>query len=199
MGNLASVKNALDHLSLPSEIFDDASKIYRYNRLILPGVGAFGKAMENLRSSGFEDAIKEAVLIKQVPILGICLGMQLLLSTSTEHGTHEGLNIVKGEVKNFKEVISELPVPHMGWNDVIFKKKSELFEGQLNTTGTFYFVHSFFCTLENEDYVTGITEYGIHFNSVFEKDHVAGCQFHPEKSQADGLLIFKNFASRTYA
>ena len=197
MGNLASVKNAFDYLSIPCEIFSDPSAIPNYDRLLLPGVGAFGKAMENLHASGFEDAIKKAVLINEVPILGICLGMQLLLSNSTEHGSHSGLDIVKGTVTSFKEVVTGMPVPHMGWNDVTLKNSA--LGNADGSKGTYYFVHSFYCSLEEENYVTGFTEYGIRFHSMFEKDHISGCQFHPEKSQADGLTIFKNFGSKEYA
>ena len=170
MGNLASVKNAFDYLSIPCEIFSDPSAIHNYNRLLLPGVGA---------------------------ILGICLGMQLLLSNSTEHGSHRGLDIVKGSVTSFKEVVTGMPVPHMGWNDVTLKNSA--LGNADGSKGTYYFVHSFYCSLEEENYVTGFTEYGIRFQSMFEKDHISGCQFHPEKSQADGLTIFKNFGSKEYA
>lgn len=194
MGNLASVLNAMDHLSIKASIFDDPLQTDKYDKLILPGVGAFGQAMHNLKRSGFESEIKELVLVKQKPILGICLGMQLMLSQSTEHGIHEGLDLVPGEVDNFADVISGLPVPHVGWNDVVVQN-SKLVSADLPQAPDFYFVHSFYCRLNEKQYVTGTTEYGIAFHSMFEKNNIAGCQFHPEKSQRFGLEIFKRFGS----
>jgi glutamine amidotransferase len=194
MGNLASVLNAMNHLSVHAEIFADPAHINKYDKLILPGVGAFGQAMKNLKELGFEEKIKEAVLVKHKPILGICLGMQLLLSQSTEHGIHNGLDLVPGKVDDFAGMITGLPVPHVGWNDVKINN-SRLFPDNSPQTPDFYFVHSFYCRLQEEQYVTGFTEYGITFHSMFEKENIAGCQFHPEKSQRHGLEIFKRFGS----
>jgi glutamine amidotransferase len=198
MGNLASVKNAFDYLNIPSEIFSDPGEIANYDKLLLPGVGAFGQAMQNLRSSGFEKAIRESVSSRKVPILGICLGMQLLLSRSSEHGEHEGLDLVKGEVINFGKEIKDLPVPHMGWNDLDIKDSS-LVSPSNGEKPSFYFVHSFFCRLQEPQYVTGFAQYGIPFHAMFERGHISGCQFHPEKSQKNGLGIFVNFASKSHA
>lgn len=198
MGNLGSVRNALDYLSVPNEIVGRPKELFNYSSLILPGVGAFGKAMENLRSGGLDGAIKEAVIERKIPILGICLGMQLMLSHSTEHGDHEGLDLVRGEVINFGDYVKDLPVPHMGWNDVMLRN-SALSETSDSEKPSFYFVHSFFCRLEEERYVTGIANYGIPFHAMFEKENISGCQFHPEKSQKHGLTIFKNFAKKDYA
>lgn len=198
MGNLASVKNAFDYLAISAEIFSDPKEITGYDKLILPGVGAFGQAMQNLRSTGFEVAIREAVLSRKVPILGICLGMQLLLSRSSEHGDHEGLDLVKGEVINFRKEITDLPIPHMGWNDLEVKNTS-LVSTANGEKPSFYFVHSFFCRLEEPAYVTGFAHYGIPFHAMFEREHISGCQFHPEKSQKHGLGIFVNFAAKDYA
>ncbi len=198
MGNLASVKNALDFLSLDAEIFDNPDHIGEYEKLILPGVGAFGQAINNLRSSGFEQAIRSSVLEKRVPILGICLGMQLLLSESVEHGKHTGLNLVAGGVYNFNDIVSDLPVPHMGWNNVQLKNSGLAISTPDDPAPSYYFVHSFYCKLQEQQYATGIAEYGIPFHAMFEKGHIAGCQFHPEKSQKNGLTIFANFAAKNY-
>ena len=194
MGNLASVLNALNHLSIDAGIFDTPGSIVNYDKLILPGVGAFGQAMENLNKSGFDEEIKEAVLVRKKPILGICLGMQLMLTQSTEHGIHKGLDLVAGKVENFSAILSDLPVPHVGWNGVK-ARGSRLIPDDLPEVPDFYFVHSFYCRLDDTNYATGHTEYGINFHSMFEKDNIAGCQFHPEKSQRVGLEIFKKFAA----
>jgi glutamine amidotransferase len=192
MGNLASVKNALDYLSIPSIIIADPLELATVDKIILPGVGAFGMAMQNLNNTGFSLALKELVLEKKVPILGVCLGMQLLLASSTEHGNHEGLGIIDGKVLFFGEVTKDLPIPHMGWNEVEYAANSLLFKN-IDSSPDYYFVHSYYCQLSEPGYAVGITSYGIDFHSSLEKEHIFGCQFHPEKSQKSGLAIFKNF------
>lgn len=192
MGNLASVKNAFDYLSISSKIISNPNELGNVDKIVLPGVGAFGMAIENLNNTGFAEAIQEYVIDKEVPILGLCLGMQLLLDHSTEHGSHVGLGIVKGQVKFFGEIINDMPIPHMGWNNVHFSEESRMFQN-IGSSPDYYFVHSYYCQLENPAEASGITNYGIDFHSSLEKDHVFGCQFHPEKSQKAGLSIFKNF------
>jgi glutamine amidotransferase len=192
MGNLASVKNALDYLSIPSKIIANPIELATVDKIILPGVGAFGMAMQNLKNTRFSLALKELVLEKKVPILGVCLGMQLLLASSTEHGNHEGLGIIDGKVLFLGEVIKDLPIPHMGWNEVEYAANSRIFKN-IDPSSDYYFVHSYYCQLSNPVYVAGTTSYGIDFHSSLEKEHIFGCQFHPEKSQKSGLAIFKNF------
>jgi imidazole glycerol-phosphate synthase subunit HisH len=195
MSNLTSVSNALKYLRIEHSVFDCPSEIDRYDRLILPGVGAFGLAMNRLYQSGFHEAILKSVSDNGSPLLGICLGMQLLFEESEEHGRHKGLGLIKGKVRNFRNVIKELPVPHVGWNtveiedDLSFMKKPDS-----NVDHCFYFVHSFYCTVEDDSVVCGKTEYGIKFDSVLEKGNIWAVQFHPEKSQSNGLQIFKEFS-----
>ena len=196
MGNLASVQNAFSYLNISSEICSDPSELNKYDKIILPGVGAFSKAIENLTNTGFTDALQESVLVKKKPMLGICLGMQLLLDSSMEHGFHKGLGFIKGAVKSFNDILlDEFRVPHMGWNNVISKNNSLIFNNNIEKeASTFYFVHSYYCELENIENVVGITDYGIQFHSSIEQDNIFACQFHPEKSQKDGLEIFEKFA-----
>jgi glutamine amidotransferase len=192
MGNLASVKNSLDYLNISSKIISNPLDLYKIDKIILPGVGAFGAAIENLNSSGFSNTLKELVLVKNIPILGICLGMQLLLESSNEHGYHNGLGIIKGNVLFFGDCVKDLPVPHVGWNDVDNFNRGFLFK-DISVSSNFYFVHSYFCKLQNSLDVSGTSMYGIEFHSALERENVFGCQFHPEKSQKVGLSIFRNF------
>lgn len=192
MGNLASVKNALDYLGIPSRIICLPLELTQVDKILLPGVGAFGMAMENLRKTGFSDIIQELVVAKQMPILGVCLGMQLLLESSCEHGYHEGLKIIGGQVRYFGDSTKDLPIPHIGWNDVERTTHSTLFD-EAESSASYYFVHSYYCDLSHHNHVAGITHYGIAFHSALEHNNVFGCQFHPEKSQKNGLALLKQF------
>lgn len=192
MGNIASVSNALDILNIQSTVVSDYHNIKHCDKLILPGVGAFPMAMANLHKFHFFEVLKEDVLIKKKPILGICLGMQLLLSKSEEFGTHDGLDFISGSVKYFKGQIDNLPIPHMGWNDVEISPESNLFRSD-DIKPCFYFVHSYYCEVRDEDTITGICEYGIPFHAMVESNNVMGCQFHPEKSQKSGMEIYRSF------
>jgi glutamine amidotransferase len=194
MGNLASVKNSLDFLNIKAKIINSPEELRKVDKILLPGVGAYGIAIENLNNLGFSDTLRELIIDKKKPVLGICLGMQLLLDSSTEYGRHAGLCIVKGHVLPFNEVVSDLAIPHMGWNEVNYSAQSRLFSG-IKTGSTFYFVHSYYCKLVNYAHVAGITGYGIDFHSALENEHIFGCQFHPEKSQKSGLCVFENFNS----
>lgn len=194
MGNLTSVRNALNFFNIPNEIFDSPSEIKKYDKLILPGVGAFGLAMENIHETGFAEALQEDVLVKNKPLLGLCLGMQLLLDSSCEHGNHKGLGFIKGTVDYLGDRIDNLPIPHMGWNQLQVKKNvSLLFKNIPVEEQIYYFVHSFYCDLNDKTLVAAQTTYGISFDVVLEDRHIFGCQFHPEKSQKSGLQILKNF------
>lgn len=192
MGNLASVKNAFAKLGKDTVVESNPEKFKEYDKLILPGVGAFGDAMEHLREREMINAIKEFAASGK-PMLGICLGMQLLFESSHEFGEHKGLGLIKGDVRAFDSTkFSEpLKVPHMGWNRV-FTKEHALFKG-LDQNHYLYFVHTFHVTCSDENDIIGQTEYGYKFTSAVAHNNVMGIQPHPEKSHENGLKILKNF------
>ena len=188
-GNIFSVKNALDHLGIESELTNDKSKLEQAVALILPGVGAFPAAMQKLNESGLVETIKEQSQKK--PFLGICLGMQLLFEKSFEFGEQEGLSLIKGYVDKIEE--PDLVIPHMGWNKLEYNGECKLLEG-LGDNEYVYFVHSYkaFCGDEN---LFAYCEYGHKVPAVVgDGKFVYGCQFHPEKSGKTGLKILENFA-----
>ncbi|RLB11972.1 MAG: imidazole glycerol phosphate synthase subunit HisH [Deltaproteobacteria bacterium] len=195
-GNLTSVQRALKRLNIRSEITKDPSSIIKADRIIFPGVGAAGRAMQTLRISGIDDALRMAFK-KGIPILGICLGIQIIMERSDEDGV-ECLGIIPGEVKRFPEDLRDkdgerLKVPHMGWNRVSLKRSHPLFEG-ISPDHEFYFVHSYYPCPREKEHIIGETEYGIIFCSVVAKDNFAALQFHPEKSGRPGLKILENFS-----
>lgn len=194
MGNLQSVKNALDYLGFDNIIIDNPNGLAECSKIILPGVGAFDKAMCNLDESGFSSEIKEFAINRKLPMLGICLGMQLLLEDSTEYGYHAGLGLIKGKVRHLGEAIKGFPIPHIGWNNVCVENSNHLMQNIVNEA-SFYFVHSYYCSVVNRNIVEGITKYGIEFDSVIESENIFGCQFHPEKSQKCGLELLRNFGN----
>lgn len=187
LGNLASVNNALKKLGIPSVISDSPKDISSAKGLILPGVGAAGKGMENIQARGFEALIKDQVS-KGIPLLGICLGMQLLF-TSSEEGNTDCLDLIDGKVQRFA---TELKVPQIGWNQVSISSNSKILNG-IPQNSYFYFVHSYFCKPKNTSLITGATTYDVAFCSVVEKGTVFGSQFHPEKSGDAGLQLLRNF------
>jgi glutamine amidotransferase len=187
LGNLASVANALRKLEIPYEISSNVEEIKNAKVLILPGVGAAGQGMENLKTKGIDKVLLEQVK-KAIPILGICLGMQLFLSSS-EEGDVGCLGMIKGKVKKFN---TTLKIPQIGWNQVKSNDESILLKGIKNNS-YFYFVNSFYCKPTDKNLITGITEYDSDFCSVLEKDNIFGVQFHPEKSGDVGLQLLKNF------
>lgn len=194
MGNLRSVINAFDKIGSRIEIVKDADKLKEFDKIILPGVGAYKDAMDSLNSNGMKEAIIEFSK-RGKPLLGICLGMQLLLESSEEFGLTEGLGLIEGSVIEFdkSKFDHKLKVPHMGWNELFVQKDSKLFEG-ISKEIYLYFVHSFHTTCKDE-FVIGKTFYGYDFVSAVEKDNIYGFQPHPEKSHDNGLKILKNFAS----
>ena len=191
IGNLQSVKNSLDFLNIPNAIINKPEEINNFDKIILPGVGAFGAAMEKLNSLGFAGEIKKFAS-ENKPILGICLGMQLLFDEGYEHGRHKGLGLVEGKVLPFNEKVKDLPLPLIGWNNITKENTSPLLEN-IENNSNFYFVHSFYCEPEEKDIVSASSDYGIKFASIIHKKNIFGCQFHPEKSQSAGLQILKNF------
>lgn len=188
MGNLRSVEKGFAKVGLDAEVCSSPEGISSYDGLVVPGVGAFGDAMEHLRSKGLSDAILEYANSGR-QVLGICLGMQIFLETSEEHGFHEGLGLVKGSVDRLPDTFK---VPHMGWNVVRFERDAPLFDG-IEEGSRFYFVHSYYCAPLEPSVVVGRTPYGLDFTSALGKDNVWGLQFHPEKSSLLGLRILENF------
>jgi len=191
MGNLRSVEKALAAVGgLP--VISDAPAIIRgCARLILPGVGAFGDAMENLRRSGVEHAVREACEAGK-PILGLCLGLQLLFTLSEEFGSHRGLGMIPGKVRKFEE--PGLRVPHVGWNQIESPSADPLLKG-IPEGSYFYFVHSYYVEPEDSRDAIGWTSYGRRFCSIARRGKVWGAQFHPEKSQDAGKQLLRNFLS----
>ena len=194
MGNILSVESALHYVGAKTMITLTPEIISNASHLILPGVGSFRKAMNNIRRLSIEDAIKTAVTEKGAKILGICLGMQLLGSKSTEDGLTQGLGLVPNKVERLKsfELNQTLKVPHIGFNTVNFSDNKGLFE-KLEQKADFYFVHSFRMLQECLTGRIGKCTYGEEFLAAFEASNVSGTQFHPEKSQTNGLQILKNF------
>ena len=194
MGNIQSVRKTLSLAGVSSVVSSEPDVIISAKRLILPGVGHFGKAMGNLRSRGLTEALDEAVLKKKIPILGICLGMQLMAQYSSE-GAEEGLGWFDGSVVRF-DVHDELryKVPHMGWNQAQQAKPSALLNN-IDQLSEFYFLHSFHYVTETSDEVLMNTSYSYNFVSAIEKENMYGCQFHPEKSHECGLHLLKNFSA----
>ncbi|MCB1176971.1 MAG: imidazole glycerol phosphate synthase subunit HisH [Leptospiraceae bacterium] len=199
LGNLASVKRAFNHLNKEVLISSNPEDILKAEKLVLPGVGAFGQGMENLNSGGLAEAIKESVN-KNIPLLGICLGMQLLFSESEEMGNFEGLNLIPGKVLRLKPdptLPIKFKVPHVGWSEIFKPSGIEWDKSILNNINEFskvYFVHSFAAKTEDKDVLLSQTEYGGEILcSAVQKNRIVGCQFHPEKSGPVGLEILKNF------
>lgn len=192
MGNLASVQNAFAKLGEKTVIESNPEKFKDYEKLILPGVGAFGDAMEHLRERNMIEALKQHAKSGKY-MLGICLGMQLLFDSSEEFGYHEGLGLIKGSVTAFDttKFSESLKVPHMGWNRM-FTKDHPLFKN-LDEEHYLYFVHTYHANCENEEDIIGRTEYGYEFTSAVAHGNVMGIQPHPEKSHENGLKILENF------
>jgi glutamine amidotransferase len=189
MGNLRSVEKALMAVGDPAVISQDPEVVRHSDRLILPGVGAFGDAMSNLKQAGLDLAIRDAVA-EGKPLLGLCLGLELLFSESEEFGRHEGLNLIPGHVRKFEE--TALRVPHVGWNQIESLRPDPLLEN-LPDGSYFYFVHSFFVEPDRSDDALAWTNYGGPFCSIARHENVWGAQFHPEKSQDAGKRLLRNF------
>lgn len=189
MGNLHSVSKAVERLGYTSLVTSDAAEILAADSVILPGVGAFGDAMEHLRESGMDDVVRAAASAGQ-PVLGICLGMQLLFSSSEEHGEHKGLELLPGAVVRFAPR-DGYKVPHMGWNKLSFRQpESPLLAGL--TEGHVYFVHSYHALAADSD-LLAVTDYGHPVTAIVGRDNVYGMQFHPEKSGELGIKLLGNF------
>jgi imidazole glycerol-phosphate synthase subunit HisH len=190
VGNLRSVEKAFRAGGVDAQVSSDEALLRAAGRLVLPGVGAFRACMEALAERGFDRLVRERVA-EGTPLLGVCVGMQMLFEESEEFGVTPGLGFLRGRVRRFPE---GLHVPQVGWNQVGWLRGHPLAEGIVDKT-FFYFVHSFYCDArEEESAVVGATEYGLTYASVVARANVCGVQFHPEKSQAAGLRLLKNFA-----
>ena len=194
-GNIKSIQNSLLYLGIKSKIIFYPEDILDTDKIILPGVGATGHLMKNLKTKNLDIALSEAVLTKGKPFLGICAGMQVLVSQLTEFGDHEGLGWISGKVVNIKERLpSGFVVPHTGWNDIVLKEKNILLDSYLNKYKSFYFSHSFSVFPDEKKYINSYFEYGDKkFIAGLSFDNVVAFQFHPEKSQISGQLLLKWF------
>jgi len=196
MGNLRSVQKGFEKIGSEAIITDDPQVVLRAERVVLPGVGAFRDCMHNLEQGGFVEPILK-VIAEGRPFLGICVGMQLLFTDSVEFGLYSGLNVIPGHVLRFPDQMmvagEKLKVPQMGWNQLCFKRRPPVFDGVDNGSNV-YFVHSYYVKPDDSGVIATTTNYGIEFCSSVWMDNVVATQFHPEKSQAIGLQILKNFA-----
>ena len=191
MGNLASVKNMFKRIGVSSQISSDLEVIKKSNKLLLPGVGSFDNAMKKINSSGLREILDSKVIADKTPILGICLGMQLITNGS-EEGHEKGLGWIDAKTLKFKK-INNIKVPHMGWNNVIPSNESALTK-KINSDSRFYFVHSYYVKVKHQKNSILKTFYGYEFDSAISNKNIYGTQFHPEKSHKFGMQLFKNFA-----
>ena len=194
LGNLGSIANMLKVIGEKSVITADKEKITQADRIILPGVGAFDAGMSKLTEIGLVDFVKEQALQEKKPILGICLGMQLL-GRKSEEGNMSGLGLIPFDTVRFKLDDTNLRVPHMGWDIVEFQQKSPLL-GSLNGRQRYYFVHSYHAKCDNNENVLMTCDYGYEFACAVVRDHIYGVQFHPEKSHDFGMALLENFVRR---
>ena len=191
VGNLFSLKSSIAAIGHEAVVTSDAGEIQKADSILLPGVGAFQDAADKLRMSGMADVVKDQAE-KGKPLLGICLGMQMLLDRSFEYGEHKGLGLIKGNVKPIADVIDPgLKIPHIGWNPLIFRKQSPIFK-YIKEGDCVYFVHSYYAA-DCAEAVIADAEYSVPLTAAIARDNVYGCQFHPEKSGDVGLKILKAF------
>jgi glutamine amidotransferase len=193
-GNLRSVQKALESIGANVLRTDDPQKVLNAKQVVLPGVGAFGDFMSGLRARGLETVIKE-VVVRGVPLLGICVGMQALFDVGEEMGEHAGLGLLPGRVLRFAENLS-VKIPHTGWNQLEVEKDALLFN-QVEAGAYVYFNHSYYCQPWNSSDVIAETDYDLRYACAVQRDNIFGVQFHPEKSQTVGLQILKNFLEAT--
>lgn len=194
LGNLRSVAGAVERLGHEAKIANSTDELSRAKKLILPGVGAFGDGMKNLRQLGLVDLLNRLVLEEGKPVLGICLGFQLMARQSSEFGRHEGLGWIDSSVVKI-DTKGNLRLPHVGWNDLFQRKQSVLFDG-VPDDALFYYVHSFHVKCKDKDIIIGECEYGICFTAAVEQGNIFATQFHPEKSQQWGLRVLQNFLEK---
>jgi len=193
-GNIYAITNIYNRLGIPHILTDDHEELKKADKLILPGVGAFDETMDLLNKSGLKGLLDELVTVQKKPIIGVCVGMQIMAKGS-EEGDKEGFGWINGTVKKIdKNLLSQKPhLPHMGWNSTSPKKESKLLK-DINHEIGFYFLHTYYLFVENEKDTLTTTDYGQEFTSSVNCDNVYGVQFHPEKSHSNGIQVFKNFA-----
>ena len=197
-GNILNLVRAIKFLGYETEITHDAKKIMNSTHVILPGVGAFGEAMKKIEAYNLQNIILEYTKLNK-PLLGICLGMQILFTTGHEFGVHKGLNLIKGKViKISSKKNNEIKIPHVGWNSIHPNKNKKEWKNKILKNSligkNFYFVHSFICVTENHDSTIAVCDYSnVLIPAIVSTDKIYGCQFHPEKSGDNGLTILKNF------
>lgn len=196
MGNVRSLYNALQYVGCDSVVTADAGELRNADRLILPGVGAFGDAIAAIRRLGLDEILADEVCRRGKPMLGVCLGMQLLAKSSTEHGVHDGLGWLDATVERLL-VPPGLKIPHVGWNEIDYAPDDALFQGLKWTERNFYFVHSYHMRCTDEGDVAATCEYGGRFTAAVRHENIAAMQFHPEKSQDNGVRVLQNFVDWT--
>lgn len=195
MGNLYSVENVLKYLGAEYVVTRDRKTIESCEGIIFPGVGSFDKGMKNLEKFDLIETLRDQALNKKKPILGICVGMQVMASYGYEGGKQvAGLNLIPGEVVEMHSS-KEFKIPHVGFNEVSFENRNYIFD-DLDSQADFYFVHSYRYVVENRDSIIGLTKYGVEIVSGIQNENIIGLQFHPEKSQSNGLIVFKNFIDK---
>lgn len=199
MGNLRSVHKALERVGVEAQVTADPQEVMDAPKIILPGVGAFRDCMHNLEEFRLLEPVVRSIETGK-PFLGICLGLQLLFEESDEFGTHQGMSVLRGKVTRFPEDIQDpdagqpYPIPHMGWNTIEIKKEAPLFAG-IEDNSFFYFVHSYYAMPQDPQDIAATTPYGIEFACAVQHDNIHAVQFHPEKSQAVGLQLLRNFGA----
>ncbi len=192
VGNIKAFANIYKNLNIPFKIVKDISEFENITKLILPGVGSFDHAMISLQNSGMKEKLDELVLEKKIPVIGICVGMQML-AKSSEEGTLNGLGWIDGIVKKFdKSKIKNAPLPHMGWNNLKIEKKNKIFDN-LEENPRYYFLHSYYFECENKEDVIATATYGEKFDCMINHKNIYGIQCHPEKSHHNGMQLLKNF------
>ena len=193
VGNISAFKNVFKRLNIASSIAKSSSDLENATKLILPGVGSFDYAISQLNLSGMRKKLDELVIEKKIPVLGICVGMQMM-GKGSEEGASEGLNWVDAQVLKFDESLlkTRVKLPHMGWNEVKPVKESKLFKN-INEEAIFYFLHSYYFKCNNSNHVLGVSDYGSSFSSCINFENIYGVQFHPEKSSIDGTQVLTNF------
>ena len=192
MGNLGSVRRSLENLGADVIVAERPIQLLDANRIILPGVGSFGEGMKKLSDEGWIESLQVEVMEQGKPLLGICLGMQMLSSSSEENGFNEGLNFISGKVLRLDQLGCSLRIPHVGWNEVNYQEGTPLFN-DIPQAIDFYFVHSYIFLADDPDSVIATSAYDISITAAISKNHIFGTQFHPEKSSKAGQKILKNF------
>jgi glutamine amidotransferase len=196
MGNIRSLLNAINYIGYDVLVTSEYKKIREAERIVLPGVGAFGDAMTAIHQRGLDEILAVEVLEKGKPMLGICLGLQLLGKSSEEHGYYEGLGWIDAKVIRFNSDL-QIKIPHIGWNEIDYEESFPLFLGLKKEERTFYFVHSYYMECNDSRDILATCRYGIEFAAVIKHDNFFATQFHPEKSQDNGIQVLQNFLQWT--